>query len=57
MLSNFRSEDIPQAYKERHTRTVSKALYKPKPVFKDWLEDTPESLKRSFDYDVSHIQV
>jgi len=57
MLAGLRNDDIPVAYKERHTKTVKKDLFKPKPVFDRWKQDDPESLKRAFDNDMKHVNV
>ena len=41
----------------RHTRTVARGAYKPKPVFNSWTLDTPESLSRAIAYDTSLMKV
>jgi len=51
MLAGLRSDPIPVAFKDRHTKTVSRSMYKPKPVFDRWKTDDPEILKKAFDYD------
>ena len=57
MLSTFRADPIPQAFKERHTSTVTKKLFKPKPVFSAWKEDTYESLRIAMELDLKNISM
>lgn len=57
MLSTFRNEPIPIAYKERHTTTVIKKKYTAKPVFRQWIADTPESLQKAMSYDLKYIDI
>ena len=51
MLAGLRNDDIPIAYKERHTKAVTRAMFKPKPVFANWALDDHEILRRCYDYD------
>lgn len=37
MLATLRSDALPVAYKERHTTTVHRKMFKPKPVFSSWI--------------------
>ena len=57
MLSSFRNEPIPIAYKERHTTTVVTKKYKAKQVFRGWISDTPESLQKAMSYDLKYIDI
>lgn len=55
MLAGFRDEPIPVSFKERHTTQVSKKMFKPRKVFKDWQEDSPEVIRRALEYDTKYI--
>ena len=57
MLSTFRSDTIPLAYKTRHTTVQEVAKFKPRKVFAEWGEDTRESLKQACDYDLRFINL
>ena len=57
MLSNFRQDPIPVAFKPRHTTQVTTRQYKPKPVFQGWKEDTMESLRIAMELDLKNIQL
>ena len=55
MLAGLRNDSIPIAFKDRHTKTVSRNMFKPKPVFEAWKQDDAETLKRIFDNDIKLI--
>ena len=55
MLAGLRNDPIPQAFKERHTKTVSRHMFKPKRVFERWMSDDPEILQKSYQHDVKLI--
>lgn len=55
MLAGLRNDSIPVAYKERHTVTVTRDMFRPKPVFDKWKKDDHEVLKRCFDYDMKMV--
>ena len=55
MLAGLRNDPIPQAFKERHTKTLSRALFKPKRVFERWMSDDPEILQKAYQHDVKLI--
>ena len=55
MLAGLRNDPIPWAYKEKHTKTVKKDMFKPKPVFAQWKQDDPEILRKSYQHDVNLI--
>ena len=57
MLTNFRGDAIPTAFKERHCSKVTRRMFKAKPVFEGWPADTPESLRRAMDHDMRFIPV
>lgn len=57
MLAGFRDESIPVSYKERHTTMVTKKMFKPRKVFKDWHEDNPEVIRRAIEYDSKFIKL
>jgi len=57
MLATLRSDSLPVAYKERHTTTVHRKMFKPKPVFSSWISDTPDTYRRAIEYDSRFIPV
>ena len=44
MLAGFRTDEVPPYCKSRSVRQVLHDYYKPKPVFKQFVKDTPEIL-------------
>lgn len=57
MLAGLRNDNIPVAYKKKNTKTVTRQMFKPKPVFAKWRADDAEWLKRAFDSDMKMIDV
>ena len=42
MLAGFRTDEVPVYFKQRQVNKVQYDFYKPKPVFKNFVRDTPE---------------
>lgn len=55
MLAGLRNDPIPVAYKSVYTKTMTRSMFKPKPVFESWKHDDHEVLRRCLDYDMKMI--
>lgn len=57
MLTSLRTEPVPIAFKTRHTHTSKVAKFTPKPIFDNWISDTPESLYKVLTSDLKNIDL
>ena len=57
MLAGFRTDDVPPYCKSRSVRQVLHDFYKPKPVFKAFVKDTPEILASCMSHDARLLRL
>ena len=57
MLAGFRTDDVPAYCKTRSVRQVLHDFYKPKPVFKTFVSDTPEILAACMSHDARLLRI
>ena len=57
MLAGFRTDDVPPFCKTRSVRQVLHDFYKPKPVFKNFVKDTPEILASCMNNDARLLRI
>ena len=57
MLASFRPDDIPVFVKKRNVKKHTHDFYKPKPVFKNFVRDTPEIMAACISHDARLMRI